>query len=398
MEDLMLKLRYLAFVALAILLTLSACASNKVVVEEPEPLPSPLELARAAAQEAAEYYEDGLFEDAILSFQSAYDLYTEAQATATEADSIDLNLERMKLNIATSHIDLAFENVGLSLYDDAIEHYENALNIYKNHQPVAVSQKELEDNILGVYNNLALTAKTARKYEQAIQYYDGILAINPNNPEILNAKFFVLSDDLKDDERAFKVLADYAEVSQDQAAFIMLADKYVEKKNFVKAEEAYLKALELSPDADMYIRLARFYRTTGEWAKANTYLERLAATNPEPSILANVYAQIGENYSQLKNNAKMVEYLEKSFKAESNPRIALTLASHFNTAKSWAKVVTYATAVLQAEPNNADARILRGVAYYSQKNYANARADLERITGDPRHGAQAQNLLKNMPK
>jgi len=394
----MLRLRYLAFIALIILLAISACASNKKVVVDPEPVRNPLVLARIAAQEGAENYEDQLFEEAITSFQSAIELFNEAMPTASEADSIPLNIERLQLNIAKSHIDLAFENVGLTLYNDAIVHYENALAIYKNHVPVSVTQSELDENVLAIYNNMALTAKTGKMFEQTITYYDAILAIQPNNAEILNAKFFVLSDDLKDDDRAFKVLADYAEVSQDQAAYIMLADKYVEKKNNPAAEAAYIKALELSPDADMYIRLARFYRTTGEWAKANTYLERLAATNPEPSILANVYAQIGENYAQLKNNAKMVEFLEKSFNTERNTRIALTLASHFNTAKNWGKVITYATAVIQAEANNADARMLRGVAYYSQKNYASAKTDLERIVGDPRHGAQAQNLLKNMPK
>jgi regulator of sirC expression with transglutaminase-like and TPR domain len=42
--------------------------------------------------------------------------------------------------------------------------------------------------------------------------------------------------------------------------------------------------------------------------------------------------------------------------------------------------------------------MLRGVAYYQMKNYTAAKADLEKVQNDPRYGAQAQKILKNIPK
>jgi len=114
--------------------------------------------------------------------------------------------------------------------------------------------------------------------------------------------------------------------------------------------------------------------------------------------LSLVYKQIGQNYQQLGNSAKMAEYLEKSVNIDRDPNTALILASHYNGAKNWGKVITYSTMVLSSQANNAAARMLRGVAYLQQKNYPSARADLERIQNDSTYGAQVQGILKSLPK
>ena len=53
----MLKFRYFTLVALVVLLALSACSSNKKIEVVPEPVISPMALAHAAAEEAADLYE-----------------------------------------------------------------------------------------------------------------------------------------------------------------------------------------------------------------------------------------------------------------------------------------------------------------------------------------------------
>ncbi len=392
----MLKFRYFTLVALVVLLALSACSSNKKIEVVPEPVISPMALAHAAAEEAADLYEDGMLEQAIGAFTTAIKLFENAAPTATESDSLDYNIESMKLNVAKTHIDMAQESIDMSMYNEAITHYEAALKIYKSHKPVRISQNELDEYVLGTYNNLAIMARDGGQYEKALLYYDDILKLKPNDGDILNAKFFVLKDFIKDDDRAFKVLEDYAAVAQDGAAYIKLAEGYAEANNYAKAEAAYKQAETLRPDADMYTRMGNFYRANSQWALANTYLQKLANTKPEPSILAVVYAQMGQNYSQLGNNAKMVEFLEKSVDLVPNSRLALTLASHYNTAKNWNKVITYSTKVLQDEPNDSAARMLRGVAYYQLKNMNSAKADLERLVNDATYGVQAQNILSGI--
>lgn len=395
----MLNQKYLVFAALAVLLFLGACTSNKVVeTQEVAPPRNPLALAREAASEGTDLYNEHQYELAIVEFQKAYDLFNEVLATAAAEDSVAYNMEIMSMNIAKSHADLAYDNSELTLYDDALEHFDKALQIYQKHIPVKKSREELDKDILGIYNNMALVAREAGKYEKSLEYYDAILAKEPTNEQILNAKFHILSDDIKDDARAFEVLKAYANVANSDAAYLLLADSYAEKRNFTAAEEAYMKALSLRADADMYTRLGNFYRASNQWAKANTYLEKLVATKPDNQTLVIVYKQMGQNYQQLGNSAKMAEYLEKALAIDKDPNTALSLASYYNGQKNWAKVISNSTIVLGSDANNATARMLRGVAYMQQKNYPSARADLERIQNDSTYGAQVQNILKNLPK
>jgi tetratricopeptide (TPR) repeat protein len=390
----MLNSRFFALIALIALLVMSACTSNKQVELEPEPVRDPLALAREAAQDGAANYEDGMLEMAIISFESAIELFTEAAPLAAPSDSIDYNIEIMKLNIAKSHVDMAFESIEMSMFSNAIEHYEAALDIYQSHEPVRISQEELDEYVAGTLNNLAIASKNAGNHEAALGYYDQMLAKDPDNAELLNAKFFILKDDLKDSVRAFQTLEDYAEVANDATAYIMLADNYAQAGDTAKAEEAYLKAELIRPDADIFTRIGNFYRANGNYENANIYLQKLIVTQPDDDKLAVAYNQIAQNYNQMGNRASMVEYLEKSLEVKSDARIALTLAGHYNSAKNWSKVIQYATITLREDANNSDARMLRGVAYYQQKNNSAAIADLERLTSDPKYGAQVQSILK----
>ena len=60
------------------------------------------------------------------------------------------------------------------------------------------------------------------------------------------------------------------------------------------------------------------------------------------------------------------------------------------------RVISNANITLSIDPKNVDALMLRGVAYFQTKNYTAAKADLERLKNDPKYGAQATNLLKNL--
>lgn len=400
LEDLLMKLKFLCLISIVTMLLLSACGGNKPAPMEEVPVRNPLVLAHEASAKGTDAYDEKLYNEAIISFNEAIALFNEAAPTAVPSDSILLNIEKMNLNIAKSHIDMAGESMEANMYNEAITSYESALTIYKTISPVRISQAELNENIVGVYNNLAITAKNAGQYENAIKYYDSILVMKPNDSDILNAKFFILKDNIKDETRAYAALTDYAEVSQDPAAFINLADRYAESGNNAEALKYYNKALALKSDADMFRRMANFFRGTKDWANANIYLEKLVATNPPTGELATIYTMIGKNYDALNNKKKMVEYYEKSIALDRDPQLALLLASYYNSIKSYQKVVTYATMTIGADSRNADALMLRGLAYYQLKNYNSAKVDLERIQNDAKWGTQAKNLLKDkkMPK
>jgi tetratricopeptide (TPR) repeat protein len=79
-----------------------------------------------------------------------------------------------------------------------------------------------------------------------------ILAKEPNNSEVLNFKFNVLNNDIRDEQRAFQSLKDYADASNDVNAFIMLASKYADSGNNEQATLYYERALASRPDANTY--------------------------------------------------------------------------------------------------------------------------------------------------
>ncbi|MDD2228498.1 MAG: tetratricopeptide repeat protein [Candidatus Cloacimonetes bacterium] len=389
------KLKILCLISIATMLLLAACGGNKQVAVEPVPVRNPLALAYEASGNGNDSYEEGLYNDAIASYTEAIALFNEAAPTAVPSDSIALNIEKMNLNIAKTNIDMAGESIEASMFNEAIANYESALTIYKSLNPISITQDMLKNNIVGVYNNLAITAKSAGNYEQVIKYYDSILAMQPNDPDILNAKFFVLSDNIKDEARAYQVLIEYAEASQDPVAFINLGDRYAERGNTVEAGKYYMKALALKPDADMYRRMANFYRASKDWTNANVYLEKLVATEPPAGELATIYNMIGKTYDEMGNKKKMVEYYEKSITIDRDPQLALLLASYYNGTKTYQKVVNYASITISADARNSDALMLRGLAYYKLKNYSAAKVDLERIQNDPKWGSQAKNILKD---
>lgn len=392
------KQKIMTFVVLVLLVLLSACGSNKEVQAPVEPVRNPLILAHSAAARGTEAFNDEFYNDAISAFTEAISLFNEAALTATPADSVAENIEKMNLNIAKSYIELANESMELSSFDEALDYYSKALNVYKSITPKLITQEELQQNIIGIYNNMAITAKQAGKYEQALTYYDQILKLTPNDADVLYAKFYVLRDNIKDENRAYAVLIDYAELTQDAKAFINVADSYAEKGNLIEAGKYYQKALAIEPSVDLYRRLANYYSGLKDYNNANLYLQKVADSNPEPSELAQIYALMAKNYEGMNDKKKMVEYYEKSLSIERNPQLALLLASYYNSQKNYAKVISNANITLSIDPKNADALMLRGVAYYQMKNYSAAKADLERLQNDPKYGTQAKNLLKNIPK
>ena len=392
------KQKIMTFVVLVLLVLLSACGSNKKVQAPVEPVRNPLILAHSAAARGTEAFNDEFYNDAISAFTEAISLFNEAALTATPADSVAENIEKMNLNIAKSYIELANESMELSSFDEALDYYSKALNVYKSITPKLITQEELQQNIIGIYNNMAITAKQAGKYEQALTYYDQILKLTPNDADVLYAKFYVLRDNIKDENRAYAVLIDYAELTQDAKAFINVADSYAEKGNLIEAGKYYQKALAIEPSVDLYRRLANYYSGLKDYNNANLYLQKVADSNPEPSELAQIYALMAKNYEGMNDKKKMVEYYEKSLSIERNPQLALLLASYYNSQKNYAKVITNANITLSIDPKNADALMLRGVSYYQMKNYSAAKADLERLQNDPKYGTQAKNLLKNIPK
>lgn len=386
--------RYLLLALLALTLLIAACSSNKKI-PEPEVVipPSPLELARAAADSGATAFSEENYQAALAAFAQARDFYNEALPTALETDSVAVNIERIQLNIALTYMTMAKESVELNLYGDALTEYESAVNVYKSLTPLTIPASERDTYVSTLYRNLAVTAENAVQYERALGYYDKVLEYEPGSEEILNIKYHVLKDKIKDEVRAYQVLKDYADVSQDYRAYLILAQAYKDNGDKVTAATYYDRALEIGKSADVYTRVADFYREIANYQKSNEVLERFVATGPDNAALALAYRVMAGNYDKLRNNVKKIEFYDKSLTYDQNADVALIIANYYNQQKNWDRVITYATQTINLDSSKTAAFLLRGNAYYMKKRFPEAKADLTRIQNDATYGKSARDIL-----
>ncbi|NLO12119.1 MAG: tetratricopeptide repeat protein [Candidatus Cloacimonetes bacterium] len=391
------KMRSYALLIGAAILIVMMTACSKTKVEDSIGLTQSKPLLEQAKDKARDAYEEESPDFALIQFKEALDLFVEAMPTATESDSIDVVINELHFQIADTYMNLANEDLEIEMYDEAIMNMRNALDYY-DRLDASIMESEYnvnkEDAIKSLLIRIARAQTSATHYEDALITYDEVLEKDPGNEEALTNQYIILSENIQDEERAFTVLKEYAELSNDYKVYMILGNSYNEKNNYAEAVKYYEKALELEESPEVLNRLSSFYRDNKKWADSNRILTKLIETKPDDATLASIYRLMGSNYEELKNNAKKIEFWEKSLGLERNTQLALAVASHYHTAKNYAKAITFATQTLQLDPNNVDAYLIRGDSYYRTKKYTEAKADLQRIENDPRRGATAKQLLK----
>lgn len=390
----MLKSRFFALVVLTVLILLAACSSNKQVEVVPsEPVLTPIQMARIAVGEGNAAFTEKNYTAAIESFTQAINHFKDAMPTASEADSVAYNVEVLTINIGKAHSDMAVAAYTANNFDLAKSGFESAIATYTSIKPTTITAEEHKNLLIDLYRYLAYSEQKLQNYEAAITNLDKLLALAPGNEEALNIKFSILNDNIKDEVRAYQVLKEYADASQDVSAYINLAKRYQENNRNTEAATYYEKALEIQPDANIMLIVAEFYRSISDWSKSTAMFEKLLGTKPDQARTAAIYRRIGENYSQAGNNAKMLEFFEKYLAIERDDKIALLLASNYNTAKNYNKVVTYASMVIGIDARNNDAIMLRGMAYYNLKRMNEAKADFVKLENDSKYGVNAKKFL-----
>ncbi|MFO7659460.1 MAG: tetratricopeptide repeat protein [Candidatus Cloacimonadaceae bacterium] len=379
----------------AIVIMLAACGSNKAqapqVVEK-----TPLDLAIETSYSAQSSFENEEYSEAITKYNQAIVYYNQALPTSTAPDSINKEIFNIRRNIANIHTISALDYSAQNDFDSALENYETAINLYKELQPQSAPQDSLEHIIVTLYRNAAVVSRQAGEYEKALNYYDLYLEANPDEDDILLQKFAIYRDDLRNETQAFEVLKEYAVSKNDFNAYHRLGDLYRDKNDFQNAIIWYERANSVKTDANVLQKLGSIYRNPQiqQWDKSTQALERFVSTNPGLDALSTAYKLIGDNYKNLKNRAKAVEYFERYIDLEYDESIALYICLYYYDMKNDAKTLSWANIVLQNNPNNSTALLFRGIAKYNQKDMRGAKADFESIQNDPQHGKTAQQYLK----
>lgn len=379
---------------LTVIALLAACGSNKAA--KPQVMEkTPLELAIESALSAEYSFQDKDYDDAIAKYGESIYFYNQALVTSATPDSIAKEVYKIRTNIANIHTISAMELSGLNDFDDALLNYETAIDLYKALESEAAPSDSIDYIVNTLYLNSAIVSRQAGEYEKALNYFDLYLEANPEDDEILLQKFAIYRDDLRNETQAFEVLKEYAESKNDFGAYHRLGDLYRDKNDFQNAIIWYEKANLVKTDVDVLQKLGSIYRNPQiqQWENSNIALERFIATNPQLDEIATAYKLIGDNYKNMRNRAKSVEYFERYIELEYAEDIALYICSYYYDMKNDAKTLAWANTILQNNANHSGALLFRGIARYNQKDMRGAKADFERIQNDPQYGKTAQQYL-----
>jgi len=385
-----------ALIIVSLLLSIR-CSSNAKkrpkIVEK-----TPIDYAGENIKEAILAYDNSNYDIAIEKFNVALGYLNQALPASTPTDSIPQQIFKIRKNVANIHSEYAFTLSSQNDFDEALNEYETSISMYKSLQSEATPIDSIDNIIVNLYRNTAVCSRQAGDYQKAIDYYDLYLEANPDDDEILLQKFAIYRDNLKDEDQAFAVLKEYALSKNDFNACHRLGDLYKDKNDIINAIYWYEKALSVKLDSNVLQKLGTLYRNPSikQWEKSIQVFEKFLTLKPNLEELKTVFKLIGDNYMNLKNKPKAVEYFEKYIELEYAENIALYICQYYFDLKNNSKAITWANLVLQNNPNNTNAIYFRALARYNTKDIAGAKADFERLRNDSKYGSIAQQYLKLM--
>jgi tetratricopeptide (TPR) repeat protein len=361
-----------------------------------EPEKTTFEIATEVAQNAETAFQDEDYDAAIDMFQRADSLFNVALPASAPEDSISQKIFNIRMNIANIHLVKAEYLQSKKDYKTALASMLTAIQMYKELEPMSSPADSIAARMPDIYENTAFISKKAENYTTALEYYNKVIELKPDNIDVLLQIYDLYDENLNNPEKAISIFKEYAIAKNNFEASHSLGDKYNKRKDLPNAIYWYSKADSLKKDANVVLKLAMAYRdkSIARYEDSNKYFEQFIKMNPSMDELKKSYKLIGDNYRSLKQRNKANEYFEKYISLEYSEDIATLICQYYYDGKNYPKTQTWANTILQNNPNNVNALLFRGVARYNLKDMKGAKADFERIKDDPKLGSAAQQYLK----
>ncbi len=201
------------------------------------------------------YYKQGNIEQAIRYFEKAL--------------KINKRYLPAKNNLFNMYKGRGIKYLEAKDYDGAISDFARAMELFPNDS--------------GICDVMGATHADKGDYEQAIEYYEKAIALNPgninaknnlakgyNNLGVVLVKQKQFQEAINAYNKALKITPEDAQFKSNlESAYWRLANYYTETKNANKAIETYRKLLELNPtNRDVHIAIAGTYYNLGRYAEA----------------------------------------------------------------------------------------------------------------------------------
>ena len=217
------------------------------------------------------------------------------------------------------------------------------------------------------YIYAALMAQQLEKYQDVVNYYDGLFALDYYTKTGLNTVIYYELNNLENPEKALE--------------YVRLAkDKFPEDNNFNKTEVDILirmdkiddaiaelqHAIELEPEsASLYSNLGLLYDSKGEYEKAVEQYKKALELNPADRFslinLAVFYIGQGDKINKKALDMDVATFRKDGAKVEAQAK------------EEWSKAIPLLEKVLEGSPDDELALQNLHAVYYKLKDYENAK-------------------------
>ncbi|RLC54496.1 MAG: hypothetical protein DRH89_09495 [Candidatus Cloacimonadota bacterium] len=235
-----------------------------------------------------------------------------------------------------------------------------------------------------------------KEFEDAIKIIDRQLKLDPTNYKFVNYKAIILKKYLERIDEAIAVLKEYNTAKRSFKVEKKIASYYQSIEDYENAVIWYHKAYEQKKDATVIKNIAAIYLKLGKNNEAISAYEDFIKTNPNESVLAKTYKNLGKLYEDMKSNSKSIENYEKSIDLKYSSDIVLTLIMKYYEGESYDKALEKIALFLNNKPGNNDAIYYRAMIHFDRGEKEAATTDFQTISSDPKYSKLAKGYIESI--
>ena len=235
-----------------------------------------------------------------------------------------------------------------------------------------------------------------KKFENALQVQDERIKLDPGNYKLISTKAKLLKTYLNRTDKAIEVLKKYNTAKRSFKVEKKIASYYQGIEDYENAVIWYKKAYEQKKDATVIKNIAAIYLILGKNSEAITAYEDFIKTDPNESVLAKTYKNLGKLYEDMKNNSKSIENYEKSINLKYSSDIVLILIMRYYESESYDKALEKIALFLKNKPGNNDAIYYRAMIHFDRGEKEAATTDFQTISSDSKYSKLAKGYIESI--
>ena len=229
-----------------------------------------------------------------------------------------------------------------------------------------ILQSQMLNNLWGKYND-------KWEYSKALEYYKKGLGLNFNNVDIYG-NLWNIYDEKWDYDKAIKCYKKSLELNPNNGKtnFNFWQFYFIKEKNYKKAKEFYIKALELKfVYTDLFNNLWLIHDHKWDSEKAIEYCNKALELDPKNS---NVYNNLWVIYNNKWDYKKAKEYFNKALELNSNDSdIWNSLGGVYLNEWNYKKAKEYTNKSIELNPKYGRSYFNLWIIHFQEKNYKKAK-------------------------